>query len=369
MMPSRSRGPAAVLAIFLAALFTLASAAPSLHPRSRPKTGFAWSERSTIRESAWAWGSEAAVAVEGTRMYIPNGYPGLAAYDIADPAAPRLLFRLSSFELGGQAGAVAVKGSRVYVSLPDRGRIAVLEVDASGRPRLVAGFVSAPAVQHLEIRGTCLYIHTGSSFDFPGGVYLYDLTRNPPKPAGVYPAFLIDPGFTVSAEGAVLLARTPANAGAPAWIDIVDLSRPFRIGPLGRWSSPYPGNIVDLDLRDGSLYAAAYWGGLWALDAGDLSRTRLRARLDWEEPRFYALAAKAWPPYVVLGMGGPLPGDHKFIVLEETAAGFEAVAEAPAEANVHSIARYGRLCVLVELEPAGPNPNPQKILRIYEVLS
>lgn len=300
-------------------------------------------------------------------MYVPNGYPGLAAYDLADPGAPRLLFRLSSFELGGQAGAVAAKGSRVYVALPDRAQIAVLEIDASGRPRILARFDSSPAVEQMEVRGSLLFVQAGSYNYYPGGAYVYDLTRNPPKPAGLYPANLVDPGFAVTDDGVVLLARTPANDGAPTRLDIVDLSRPFRIAPLARWLSPYPGNIVDLDVREGSIYAAAYWGGLWVLAAGDLSRPRLRSRFDWDEPRLYSLGVRAWPPFVVLGVGGPEPGDQKFVVYKETPSGFEVVAEVQAEAHVHSVARSGRLLVLVEIEPAGPNPNPHKILRIYEV--
>jgi hypothetical protein len=363
MKPPRARG----LAIVIAASLSMMTAAPAFPPPSAREAVFAWTLRATIREPAWAWGSEAQTAFEGTRMYVPNGYPGLAAYELADPGAPRLLFRLSSFELGGQAGAVAAKGSRVYVALPDRAEIAVLEIDASGRPRILARFDSPPAIEHLEIRGNLLFVHAGSSFDFPGGVYVYDLTRIPPKPAGVYPAFLIDPGFTVSDGSAALLARTPASDGAPARLDFIDMSRPFRIARLARWSSSYPGNIVDLDLREGSLYAAAYWGGLWVLEAGDLSRPRLRSRFDWDEPRLYALGVRAWPPFIVLGVGGPEPGDQKFVVYEETPSGFEIVAEVQAEAHVHSVARSGRLLVLVEIEPAGPNPNPQKILRIYEV--
>jgi hypothetical protein len=364
MKPPRPRGRAVVLAAALAVL----TAAPILPPQVHREAEFAWTLRAVIREPAWAWGSEAAAAFDGARMYLPDGYPGLAAYDLADPSAPRLLFRLSSLELGGQAGAVAAKGSRVYVALPDRAQIAVLEIDASERPQIIQRIASPQWVEHMEIRGRLLFVHAGSFNDYPGGVYVYDLTWNPPKPAGLYPANLVDPGFAVTEDGVVLLARTPATDSAPTRLDIVDLSRPFRIAPLARWLSPYPGNIVDLDVREGSLYAASYWGGLWVLDASDPSRPRLRSRFDWDEPRFFTLGVRAWPPFVVLGTGGPEPGDRRFVVLKETAAGFETIAEVQAEAAIHSVARFGRLLILAEIESPWGNSNPQKILRIYEVL-
>jgi hypothetical protein len=357
-----------VVRIPLAIAMIFAVAPVLFSQTASPSTAvFTWAHRSTIKELAWAWGSEAGITIDGTRIFIPKGGPGLAAYDVANRAAPRPLFRLSSADLGGQAGAVAVAGSRIYVSLPNKYQIAVIDFNESAPPSIAYRFSCPADVLHMDIRGRFLYIHARSSTAYLGGVYIYDLSRTPPKPAGFYPADLVDPGFAVTKEGVVLLARTPATYFSNAKVTIVDLSRPFRIAPLSEWNSSYPGNIVDFDLQDGSLYMAAYWGGLWALDVHDLFHPVLKSLFDWDEPRFYALGVRAWPPFIVLGAGGPQSGDHKFVIFKESGAGFDPIAEIPATALVQSVAGSGPLLVLIEIESPYGNSNPKKILNLYEV--
>jgi hypothetical protein len=222
----------------------------------------------TLTEHAWAWGSEAKPFRDGSRLYVPLGGRGLALYDVGDPRLPHLLAVVDTGLLGGQGGAVAASGSRAYVATPDQGSIVVLDVAQPTSPTVLARFASISDIRQLVLRGRYLFVDAGSSDAHLGGVYVFDVSTITPVAAGEYLTDLVDPGFFVSESGIVFLARTPGDS---AMIDVVDMGVPGSPQLLGQWRSPYPGNITEIDLRDGRLFCSAYWGGLWVLDAADPS--------------------------------------------------------------------------------------------------
>ena len=104
--------------VFWAFLFLLAAGTDTALVRQGDGEGIRLEFLSEISEPAWADGAKGDICVHAGRLFIPLGYPGLAAYDISLPSAPLRLFSLHSTDLGGQAGAVAAYGDRVYAALP-----------------------------------------------------------------------------------------------------------------------------------------------------------------------------------------------------------------------------------------------------------
>ena len=324
---------------------------------------------SRIQEPSWAWGSEAGVYVHQNQLYIPLGYPGLAVYDISRPYQPVRLKVLSSFELGGQAGPLAVRENRAYLALPDESAIAVIDVSNPARPAVLTRFTVAQGVQQLQIRGSYLYVQVGSSIQNEGGIFAFDLSKEPPSPAGQYTKDLIDPGFFLTGTGMVFLARTPAYSYDSAKIDCVDMSRPEKPVLKSQWASKYPGNISDIDMNGTRLFCAAYWGGIWVLDASDVTDLRLAARFDWIQPAPYSKSIRAVTPYVFLAQGGPAMSDQKFSEYKMSGDGLRLIQEIPASTYTHSVFRAGELLFLIEQESPWGNSFPQKIIRVYRIES
>ena len=322
---------------------------------------------STIQEPSWAWGSEAGLYVNQNKLYIPLGGPGLAIYDISSPAFPVRLRVMSSFELAGQAGPVAVRGSRAYLALPDRYTIAVIDVSNPYQPAILSRFPCAQSIEDLQIRGSYLYVQGGSSIQSEGGVFAFDLSKEPPTPAGQYTTDLIDPGFYVTGTGLVFLARTPAHAADSPKIDCVDMSQPEKPVLKSQWASTYPGNICDIDRNGTRLFCAAYWGGIWVLDASDATSLTLEGYYDWTEREPYAKSISAVSPYVFLAQGGPAMADQKFAEYKISGGESRLIQEIPASTYTHSVSRAGELLFLVEQESAWGNSYPQKIIRLFRI--
>lgn len=340
----------------------------------------------TISLPSWAWGSEAKVFVDvdTDRLYVPLGYPGLAVYDIAAPASPREILRIHSFDfpLRGQPGATTAAGSRVFVSLPTHGCIAVLDISTPLAPVFKGVFGSIEDILQSALRGDYLYVFAGSSFAHQGGVYVFDVSTGTPEPVGQYLTDLIDPGFYVSPSGMVFFARTPADLNDGPKVEVVDMSNPAAPVFLSRWVSSFPGNITDIYLVENQLFCSAYWGGLWILDASDLSNMQLAIRFDWEEPSHYALSVCAIPPYVFMAQSGPSQISWKFNVFRQNENRVSIEREITADSYPQSVYQVLEkdLLILVEQEPVtspvrslGRNrlpssgSNPQKKLRLYNI--
>jgi hypothetical protein len=339
---------------------------PATFAATAAKPVLALEHLSTITEHAWAWGSEAKPFLDGSRLYVPLGFRGLAIYDLGDPRSPRLLKVVGRKILGGQGGAVAASGDRAYVALPVEGAVAVLDVSRPSAPRRLARFGDIPDIRQVALRGRHLFVNAGSSTDYVGGVHVFDVSVTPPAPVGEYLTDLVDPGFHVSASGVVFLARTPATAEDMPKVDVVDMSLPGSPPLLDRWRSTHPGNIVDIDLRQKRLYCSAYWGGLWVLDAADPSDLSLIARFDSADPAATAVGVQGAPPYAFLARGGPEVSDWRFQAFQLARGSLPLRREIAATLPPHSIYRSGNLLVLVELE--GPYVlNPRKILRLFQI--
>lgn len=322
---------------------------------------------SKIQEPAWAMGSEANVFVSNDRLYISLGYPGLAVYDISNPESPQRILYMHSTDLGGQAGAIAASGDRVFVATPDKNSLAVLDISNLSNPIVSTRFGSIYDILQISLRGQKLYVHAGSSTQYYGGVYVFDVSKEEPELVGEYLTDLIDPGFYVNGQGVVFLARTPEFLGDSAKVDAIAMSDPSNPIYLGRWESTYPGNIVDIDMKGYLLYCSAYWGGLWILDASDFSNINFAAQHDWLEPESFAKSAQGLPPFVFLAQGGPELSFQKFNVYRQDNALITLEKEILATTYTHSVYLFGDLLILIEMESPWETSNPQKILYLYQV--
>ena len=101
-------------------------------------------------------------------------------------------------------------------------------------------------------------------------------------------------------DGIVFLARTPKDPGEGPKLDVVDMSTPATPGLLSRWVPGCTGNIYDIDMEGSELYIAAYWSGLWIVNAKDLTDLRLSERYDWQDMWPYALSVRAFQGFALV---------------------------------------------------------------------
>ncbi len=325
---------------------------------------------STIPTNGWASGSEARLAFDGTTMYVPLGACGMDVYAIGDPAHPELLCRVGIDTLGGQGGAVAAAGGRAFVAAMGAEGDSVIELDMStpGSPSAVCRFSGVPEYDQLVLRGSRLYIQSGSCTDYDGGVYVFAAAQSPPQLAGRYLADLIDPGFHVTDAGRVFQARTPEFADDFPSIDVVDMVDPAAPKVLSTWKSQRGLNVWDIDVRQERAYCAGYWGGILVLRGADKERLELEAEYDWSERGKAALSIAAAPPYVFVARGDTEGGADDFQVFRQDGSSLVLEREIAAELPVYSVAVSGNLLVTVEQEPPIVEL-PRKILKLYRIFA
>jgi hypothetical protein len=221
--------------------------------------------QATIIDHAWAAGSEAFVAFDGSTMFVPNGAGGISIYGLGDPGHPALLATVDCSTLGGQGGAVAAANGRAFVAVMGTGLIAELDISTLSNPIVVNRFNAIPEFDQLELRGNHLFVHFGPSGSAPGGVFVFDISQTPASLVGQYLAQNCDPGFCVSNSKRVFQAR-PEYVNWTAQIDAVDMADPANPKILFTWPSLRSINIMDMCEQDGRLYCAAYLGGIFVLN-------------------------------------------------------------------------------------------------------
>jgi hypothetical protein len=346
------------MAVFVTATFGLALYGPD---------GLTLQPLAEISEYAWAWGSEAPVAFDGSLLYVPLGAPGLAIYSLSDPTAPQRLALVGAALLDGQAGAVAAAGQRAYVATPDKGVIVELDVSVPTAPQVRSRFGGGiPGIARLALRGSHLFVKAGSSTAYLGGVYVFDVSTNPPSLAGQYLTNLVDPGFDVSPTGWAFLARTPATADDSAKIDVIDMSNPAAPILLTTWVEARPMNVSGLVVQGDRLYGAGYWGGPFVLTGAATTPLVLEAEYDWSELPRYAWDVAAAPPFVFISRGDAPGRIGSFQAFRQAGASLIPVWERAATFPIHSVAVSGDLFVTVEQE-SPQVPSPHKLLKLYRI--
>jgi hypothetical protein len=365
--------PAVVRRLCGLSLIVLVAALGGCNPGSEKETPtpvkpLAMELRATILDYAWALGSEARVAFDGSTMLVPNGYRGISIYGLGDPAHPERLATVDRIALGGQGGATAAGGGRAFVATPDSGQIVELDISTPSSPKVGGRFGALPEYAQLVLRGSRLFVQSGSNVEHTGGVFVFDVSQSPPPLLGEYLAELIDPGFYASASGRVLQARTPAFENDVARIDMVDMSKPDAPLLISTWSSSRGLNVQDIDVQQGRAYCAAYWGGLLVLSGADGSQLKTEAEFDWSEEYSLAQSVAAAPPYVFVARGYSGGATGSFQAFRLDGNSLTPVWEQPTEFPVHSVAVFGNRLITVEQEPPYTDW-PKKILKLYRIFA
>ena len=336
----------------------------------------------SITVQSWAHGSEANICVEGNRVFIGQGYPGMVVFDISSPESPRQLLHLPSsfFPRGGQPGAIAASGTRIFVATPTNDSIHLMDMSNLNQPMILESFGNIPDIKQLLIRGSFLFVSCGSSVAYDGGIYVYNISGDTPVLAGTYLTDLIDPGFFVTQSGVVFFARSPASINDPTKIEVVDMSDPSSPVQLGLWTSDYPGNITDIYLEENTLYCSAYWGGLWALDVKDYANITMINRFDWSETAPYASSVRASPPFSFIAASGNSQAYWKFVIFRHEEETISVEQEISSTKPPQWTYIQDDLLFLIEKDPGWPNPSAQnqyqnkemntdgfKIINIYRI--
>jgi hypothetical protein len=261
---------------------------------------------SQITVSSWAYGSEAPARLDGDRLVIPRGGGGVSVYDVSHPAHPVEIATVDVATLEDQGGASALTpDGRLVTALPIRQTLAVIDI-SHRHPRKLGEFGGVASPFALGVSYDALFAWVGSDSANIRGVYSFDLDAPLPVATGSYPVVLTDSGFLMR-DDVVYFAGTPSGPGDSAVLDIVDMNVPSTPVELGTWPSETPGNIVGIDVDGDRIALAAYWGGIWLLDASDPAAMRLLDHEDWTDSRIYSTGVALMPPFVLLLQSGPAP--------------------------------------------------------------
>jgi hypothetical protein len=365
----------AKLRILGGTLFTILFALPagySSEARPKPAIGgpqqtLAMVHLATIVDEAWAWGSEARPAFDGTTMFVPNGAGGVTIYGLGVPEQPERLGTIDTALLGGQGGGVAAAGGRAFVLVPERHQIVELDVSTPSAPLLLCRFAAITVGRQLALRGTHLYATFGPGGSDPGGFYVYDISQSPPVLAGQYTARITDPGFCVSEDERAFQAR-PETFNWTAEIDVVDMADPAAPDLVCTWRSARAMNIWDMCWTENLLYCAAYLGGIYVLGGSEQQPFDLQAHFDWSEITRGAWSVAAAPPYVFVARGDSEGGPESFQAFRLEGGALALAWEQATLYPVDSVTVSDGLLVTVERQ----RPDmflPKKIITLYRIFA
>ncbi|HSH05708.1 MAG TPA: hypothetical protein VLL52_24540 [Anaerolineae bacterium] len=276
--------------------------------------------------------------VANGRLFVARDYSGVDIYDISQPA-PQYLTTISASLIGGEASHLAVDGNHLYVvryDLVNSSFSSVVKLDITDiyQPQFMLAFTrqNQPMLGTIKIIDQRLYVQSYSGFIndvyYDGGFSVYDIGVTEPELIGFYTANLVDPGFMVTADHTVFLARRPGSPGDSGRIEMFDMSVPERPIMLDSWQVEHYGNVVDIEVVGNQVFAAMYWGGLVALNINADRELDYVGFYDWEETSKTAVSLTAVPPYVIVGQsweGSPNGLTYNLSVFEFDAGGQQFV--------------------------------------------
>jgi hypothetical protein len=198
-----------------------------------------------------------AIAAKGSYAFVAAGSQGMCVVDVADPAEPKTVGTLASFD----ARAVDCAGDYVYLADGEKG-LKVIDVSEPSRPQQV-GFRITFAAQDVRVRGDFAYVADGEK-----GLKVIDI-REPRYPVRV--ASL----ETQDARGVDMRGDRLYLADGDGGLKVVDISDPAQ----PRLSGAFPLEDVRA-VAVGGRYAglAAGTQGLIILDISDSAYPRAVGR-------------------------------------------------------------------------------------------
>ena len=107
------------------------------------------------------------VAVNGSRAYVTNGYPGFFVIDISDLSAPA---EIGNFDTAGWASGVAINGDFAYLGDGSRGLL-ILDISDPNNPEKVGEFNTGGFAYDVKVVGDLAYVA-----DWDGGLRIFDVS-------------------------------------------------------------------------------------------------------------------------------------------------------------------------------------------------
>lgn len=190
------------------------------------------------------------IALVGTTAYVIDTALGLAAVDVADPAAPTLIGLLP---LGAAIGALDTGGSRAYVG--DLQSVHIIDISDPTQPVEIGAYTgNSSFVVDIDVVGDRVYV-----VDILDGLLVLDVS-DPAAPVliGQYP-FLF--GLSVVVEG------PHAYFGAVTELRVLDVSDPGAIVGVG--AVPTLDRVWRTSLSGSLAYLATGEAGLTTVDISD----------------------------------------------------------------------------------------------------
>lgn len=205
------------------------------------------------------WYPNAEIILDGERLFTSYG-THLAAFDIREPAAPRVLF---CHDLHVNVVGLALRGQTLFVTMNNRWRgrganpakqaaLLVLDVSDAAAPRPVGLYRDMEVPERMLIDGARLY--------------LIGEERTP--------------GDALHIDGVPMPPALRARHGRRTALHVLDVSDAARPRCVGRLAFPFSSGLFDdavcraMALDDGVLFAADQDFGIRTIDVRDAARPR-----------------------------------------------------------------------------------------------
>ena len=160
----------------------------------------------------------------------------------------------------------------------------------------------------------------------------------------------------------------PACEGCAAALDVFDTATGADPALLGTWQSELLGNITAIDVVGNRVAIAAYWAGLWIVDASDVASMQFFAGADFKLIPEYSVGVALLPPFVLLLQGGPDQGMNALDTLRLDEDGtLDWISSLPLEDRPDALIRAGHMiAVKTTRDTNGDGAPDETVLDLYE---
>ncbi len=205
-----------------------------------------------------AWG----IAVSGEVAYVADYMSGLQIIDISDPTAPRLI---AGLDLSSIALDIAVAGGLAYIAA--HASLQIVDVSDPSEPTLVVSYDTPGYAYGVAVSGTTAYVA-----DYASGLQILDVS-DPEHPTLLGGQETPGNAWTVTVSGS-----TAYLGGSNNSFHILDVSDPTSPVLLGSYQAA--GLVQAISVSGTAAYVAAYDGGLQIIDVSDPSSPAVLASFD-----------------------------------------------------------------------------------------
>jgi hypothetical protein len=204
-------------------------------------------------------------AMSGNYLALGCGDSGVRIVDVSNPAAPTIV---GARNTPGQASRIAVSGSHAFIADAWAG-LQIMTVANPANPQIVGTYATSGSAVDVAVEGSRAYVvdRLGAS----EGLIILDVT------APSNPLLLDNLSFPVDDVGAVAVSGNLAYVSGTGTIFAVDVTNPTNAQVIGSLMVPGGSPASDLELRDGTLYAA-HWENLFVIDVTDPTNPGFRGQ-------------------------------------------------------------------------------------------